>query len=190
MHVHLVAVKVGVVRGRDAQVEAEGREGQDLDLVAHHRHLVQRRLPVEEHQVAVLQVPLNLREVAKGVAITTVRASLPIIGACGGGEGDGGRGLKPHRVAYLEDAVGGVGEVLEVAARPVVADDVLGACLAGRGVRAVLHEPLQLVVVERRYLQGGGQRCTKKLVRLAGRGSTGEKEQSGMSVRVRGGGGG
>ena len=71
VHVHLVAIEIGVVRARDAQVEAERRVRQDAHAVAHHRHLVQRGLPVEEHDVAVLEVALNAEavlEVAVGVA--------------------------------------------------------------------------------------------------------------------------
>ena len=59
VQVHLVAVKVGVVRRRDRQVEPEGRVRHELDAVRHHRHLVQRRLPVEQDNVAVLEVALD-----------------------------------------------------------------------------------------------------------------------------------
>ncbi len=59
VHVHLVAVEVGVVGRADGQVEPEGRVGQDPHAVAHHGHPVQRGLPVEEHVVAVLEAPLH-----------------------------------------------------------------------------------------------------------------------------------
>ena len=59
MQVHLVAVEVGVVGTGVAQVHSEGRPGQDLDLVAHHTHLVERRLPVEDDEIAVADVTLH-----------------------------------------------------------------------------------------------------------------------------------
>jgi len=59
VHVHLVAVEIGIVGRRDAEVQAERGERQNPHFVAHHGHLVQRGLPVEQHQVPCLQVPLN-----------------------------------------------------------------------------------------------------------------------------------
>jgi len=60
VHVHLVAVKVGIVRRGTAEIHPEGGVGHNLDAVAHDRHFVQRRLPVEHDDVAVLHVPLHL----------------------------------------------------------------------------------------------------------------------------------
>ena len=60
MHVHLVTIKVGVVRRRHAQVEAKRAVRHDAHAVTHDTHLVQARLAVEQHQVAVLHVALNL----------------------------------------------------------------------------------------------------------------------------------
>ena len=60
MHVHLVAVEIGVVRRRDREVESEGRVRHDAHLVTHHRHLVQRRLAIEDNVVAVLNMSLDL----------------------------------------------------------------------------------------------------------------------------------
>ena len=59
VHVHLVAVEVGVVGCRYAEVESESLEGQHLDSVAHQRHLVERGLPVEYDIVSVPQLPLH-----------------------------------------------------------------------------------------------------------------------------------
>lgn len=87
LQVHLVSVEIGVVRRRatreeranrivslslrvcerqsearrdvHGKIEPEGRVRHDLDPMAHHRHLVQRRLPVEQHKVTVLEVPLD-----------------------------------------------------------------------------------------------------------------------------------
>jgi len=59
VQIHLVAVKVGVVRRGDSEVETQRREGHHLDAMPHHGHLVQRRLPVEDDVVAVQHVPLD-----------------------------------------------------------------------------------------------------------------------------------
>jgi len=59
MQVHLIAVKIGIVRRGTRQIHAERRPGQHLDQMAHHAHLVQRRLPVEDNEVAVDHVPLD-----------------------------------------------------------------------------------------------------------------------------------
>ena len=59
VQVHLVAVEIRVVGRRAAQVHAERRPRQDFDAMTHHRHFVQRRLPVEDHQIAVADVPLH-----------------------------------------------------------------------------------------------------------------------------------
>lgn len=59
VQVHLVAVEIGVVRRRAGQVHPEGGPGQHLHPVSHHTHLVQRRLTIENYQVAVADVPLH-----------------------------------------------------------------------------------------------------------------------------------
>ena len=59
VHVHLVAVEVRVVRRAHAEVDAERLPRHDLHLVRHHRHAVERRLPVEQHDVAVHEVALD-----------------------------------------------------------------------------------------------------------------------------------
>ena len=57
--VHLVAVEVGVVRRRDGQVQSERRVVQDFDAMRHDRHLVERRLAVEDDQVVVSQMSFD-----------------------------------------------------------------------------------------------------------------------------------
>lgn len=75
--VHLVAIEIGIVRSADAFVQPErdsrlpegsiavrlaapeGHSGQNPHSVAHYGHLVQRRLPIEEHDVAVVDMPLH-----------------------------------------------------------------------------------------------------------------------------------
>lgn len=57
---HLVTVKVGVEGFAVGVVEAQRLlAGQDADFVGHDGRLVQRRLPVEQHDVAVPQVPVD-----------------------------------------------------------------------------------------------------------------------------------
>ena len=59
VHVHLIAVKFGVVGRADGQVESEGVVRKDPDPVAHHTHAMQRWLTVEKHVVPVLEVALD-----------------------------------------------------------------------------------------------------------------------------------
>ena len=60
VEVHLVTVKVRVVGGTDTEVEPEGLTLiHDLDTVGHHGHPVQRRLPVEQDDVSVHELPLD-----------------------------------------------------------------------------------------------------------------------------------
>lgn len=60
VEVHLVAVKVCIVRGRHTEVQPKGGPGEDLDTVSHHGHFMQRRLAVEDHHVIVVDMPLHL----------------------------------------------------------------------------------------------------------------------------------
>ena len=59
MHVHLVSVKVGIVRTGGRDVQAECRVGQNTHAMGHHRCLVERRLTVEQHNVAVNQMAVD-----------------------------------------------------------------------------------------------------------------------------------
>ena len=84
VHVHLVAVKVGVVRARRVDAQAERlAQVHRLDAVAHHRHLVQRRLAVEQDRVAGQQVPVDdvanlqvVRLLLQQVAVVVAREEL------------------------------------------------------------------------------------------------------------------
>ena len=73
MEVHLVSVKVSVVRVAHALVEAKRSPRQRLDLMGHDGKLVQRRLSVEQDNIAVNQMSLHdgpdLEVVCKLVAI-------------------------------------------------------------------------------------------------------------------------
>ena len=60
MKIHFVSIEVCIVRRCHRQIQTESRVRQDLDQMTHDGHLVKRGLSVEEHIVAVLQVPLNL----------------------------------------------------------------------------------------------------------------------------------
>ena len=59
MEVHLVTVKVRVVGRTDTEVEPEGLSFHDPDTVGHHGHPVQRRLPVEQDDISVHELPLD-----------------------------------------------------------------------------------------------------------------------------------
>lgn len=47
VHVHLVAIKIGIVRSADRKIQPESVKRQDFDSVTHHTHSVQGRLTVE-----------------------------------------------------------------------------------------------------------------------------------------------
>jgi len=66
VHVHLVAVKVGVVRVGSREVEPEGVPRHEHDAVADHAHAVEQRLPVEDDDVALAHVAPSARGTAPG----------------------------------------------------------------------------------------------------------------------------
>jgi len=57
--VHLIAIKISIVGGADAFVEAESAMRHNFCAVSHDGDSVERGLTVEEYNVIVLQVPLN-----------------------------------------------------------------------------------------------------------------------------------
>jgi hypothetical protein len=59
MHVHLISVKVSVVRCSHTQVEAECLVVKDFNAVTHHRHFVQRRLAIENYVIIIFEMALN-----------------------------------------------------------------------------------------------------------------------------------
>ena len=59
MKIHLIAVKVGVVRIADALVESECPMRSHLDKVAEDTELVKRWLSIEQHDVAVFKVAFD-----------------------------------------------------------------------------------------------------------------------------------
>jgi len=59
MQVHLVAVEVSIVGRANALVEAEGTMFKNLSTMGHDGEPVQRRLPVEQDNVAVNHVSLD-----------------------------------------------------------------------------------------------------------------------------------
>lgn len=61
MKVHLITVKVSIVRSADTFVEPKGPPLQDLGLVTHDRDAMEAGLSVEQHDVAVQHVTLHLK---------------------------------------------------------------------------------------------------------------------------------
>ncbi len=59
VHVHLITVKVGILRTRRRNVETKRRLRKHTHAVALHRSLVKRRLAVEEHNVAINEVTMD-----------------------------------------------------------------------------------------------------------------------------------
>ena len=59
MQVHLVTVKVRIVRWAYGRVEPEGFVRKNPYSVSHYRHSVKAGLPVEEHNVAVSEMSLH-----------------------------------------------------------------------------------------------------------------------------------
>jgi hypothetical protein len=64
MQVHLISVKICVVRVAHAFVESKGPPRTNLDKVTHDTELVERRLTVEEYYIAVLEVAFD--DVSRG----------------------------------------------------------------------------------------------------------------------------
>src|SRR2546428_13432536 len=59
MQVHLVTVKVRIVRRAYGRVESEGFVRKNPYSVSHYRHSVKAGLPVEEHNVAISEMSLD-----------------------------------------------------------------------------------------------------------------------------------
>ena len=57
--VHFVSVEIGIVGRGAGEVQSERGVVEDADAVTHDGHLVQRRLAVEEDDVAVVDVALD-----------------------------------------------------------------------------------------------------------------------------------
>ena len=83
VNVHLVAVKVRVVRGAHALVETKRSPRHDPSSVRHDGHLVQRGLAVEQQHVAVVQVPLNHVTVLELAGDAPAVAVLEVLGPAG-----------------------------------------------------------------------------------------------------------
>ena len=65
MHVHLVAVKVSIVRCTVTNVEPKGPPVHHLCTVGHDGDLVQGRLSIEQNDVTVFHVPFHYVTVAE-----------------------------------------------------------------------------------------------------------------------------
>ena len=59
MQVHLVPVKVRIVRRTHGRVEPEGLVREDTNPMGHYRHSVKARLAVEQDNVAIPEMPLH-----------------------------------------------------------------------------------------------------------------------------------
>ena len=59
VHVHLVAVEVGIVGGADRQVQSESIVGKDSDPMTHHTHSMEGGLSVEKNVVTILKGSLD-----------------------------------------------------------------------------------------------------------------------------------
>ena len=82
VHVHLIAIEVGVVGRADGRVEPERPAFHHLDAVGHDAHPVQRGLTVEEHHIVVAELAFDrvagLDHVGDRVEVVGTQA-----GACG-----------------------------------------------------------------------------------------------------------
>ena len=54
VHIHLIAVKIGVVGTGHGELKAEGGERHHPAPLPHHRHFMERGRPIEDHHVAGL----------------------------------------------------------------------------------------------------------------------------------------
>ena len=72
--IHFVAIKVRIEGPGGRYREAKGLVRHHTNAVAHHGHLVQRRLAVEEHKVTIAHVSVH------NVAILQLRGQLATIG--------------------------------------------------------------------------------------------------------------
>ena len=59
VHVHFISVEVCIVGSGNTQVKSESLEIKDFYAMAHHGHFVQRRLPIKNDVIVVLEMPLN-----------------------------------------------------------------------------------------------------------------------------------
>mmetsp|Transcript_1042 Transcript_1042/g.3835 ORF Transcript_1042/g.3835 Transcript_1042/m.3835 type:complete len:222 (+) Transcript_1042:3-668(+) len=59
VHVHFIAIEIGVVRRRHGDVHTKRRVRHDAHSVSHDTHFVQRRLTVKQNHVVVLHVSFN-----------------------------------------------------------------------------------------------------------------------------------
>mmetsp|Transcript_11451 Transcript_11451/g.22494 ORF Transcript_11451/g.22494 Transcript_11451/m.22494 type:complete len:848 (-) Transcript_11451:1065-3608(-) len=83
VQVHLITIKISVVRGRHTKVHAESGPVHDTDTMSHDTHLVQRWLTVEEHNIIVGKVtfhnPSSLEHNVIRVAVTQIHFQTLIV---------------------------------------------------------------------------------------------------------------
>src|SRR5579875_634902 len=56
VQIHFIAVKIGIIRRANSQIEPERLSLKNAHSVPHHRHPVKRRLPVEQDDVPLSQL--------------------------------------------------------------------------------------------------------------------------------------
>ena len=81
MHVHLVTIKISIVGTSSRHVETKGRVRQNHHAMRHHRSLVEGRLTIEQHNVAVDQVAVDHVALADvdGLGVHIAKTDRPLI---------------------------------------------------------------------------------------------------------------
>ena len=81
VHIHFVPIKIGIVRccGIHTQPKRFANVHR-FDTVAHHRHLVQRRLAVEQHRVTCQQMTMHHITDLQGLGF--LFQQMTVIGPC------------------------------------------------------------------------------------------------------------
>ena len=71
VRIHLITIEICIVRASDEHVQTESLVGENLDPMRHHRHFVQRRLPVDQERVARAKMAPDLLARARRPTGTT-----------------------------------------------------------------------------------------------------------------------
>ena|SRR5665647_804954 len=83
VHVHLISVKVCVIRRADSRIKPKGPALHYLDTMGHYTHPVQRRLTVEEYYIPVTELPFyhipGFDQISNGVKIAICKPEPPAI---------------------------------------------------------------------------------------------------------------
>lgn len=63
VHVHLIAVEIGIVGRTHRQIQSEGIVGEYSNSMTHHAHPVECGLPVENDIISILETPLDYHSI-------------------------------------------------------------------------------------------------------------------------------